>query len=81
MWGMKTTLDIDDTILHQAKVVAAQRKISLKEMVTRGLVREMDSEPEDLLKNRKAAIERFLKVQARNTEPMAPLAREEIYVR
>ena len=78
---MKTTLDIDDTILHQAKVIAAQRKISLKEMVTRGLLREIDSEPEDHLKNRKAAIERFLKVQAKNTDPMVPLTREEIYVR
>ncbi len=30
---MKTTLDLPDDLLHRAKVVAAQRKTTLKELV------------------------------------------------
>ena len=34
---MKTTIDIPDDLLHRAKIVAAQRKTTLKEMVQAGL--------------------------------------------
>lgn len=34
---MKTTIDLPDDILHRAKVVAAQRKTTLKELVQTGL--------------------------------------------
>jgi hypothetical protein len=34
---MKTTIDLPDEILHRAKIVAAQRRTTLKELVIRGL--------------------------------------------
>ena len=34
---MKTTIDVPDKLLHQAKVVAAQRRITLREMMLTGL--------------------------------------------
>jgi hypothetical protein len=34
---MKTTIDLPDDLLHRAKVVAAQRKTTLKELVQAGL--------------------------------------------
>ena len=38
---MKTTLDLPDELLTEAKAVAARRKITLKEMVTHALRREI----------------------------------------
>ncbi len=38
---MKTTLDLPDDLLIQAKQIAAQRRTTLKEMVTRSLRREI----------------------------------------
>lgn len=37
MAPMKTTIDIADDLLHRAKIVAAQRKTTLKELVQTGL--------------------------------------------
>lgn len=34
---MKTTIDLPDDLLHRAKVAAAQRKTTLKELVRTGL--------------------------------------------
>lgn len=34
---MKTTIDFPEAVLHQAKIVAAQRKITLKDLVLQGL--------------------------------------------
>lgn len=34
---MKTTIDLPDEILHRAKVLAAQRRTTLKELVMAGL--------------------------------------------
>jgi hypothetical protein len=34
---MKTTVDLPDDLLHRAKVVAAQRQTTLKELVRAGL--------------------------------------------
>ena len=44
---MKTTLDLPDDLLIAAKQVAARRRTTLKEMVTRSLRREigLDSAP------------------------------------
>lgn len=45
---MKTTLDIPDELLIEAKAVAARRRTTLKEMVTRSLRREIGlDEPEE----------------------------------
>jgi hypothetical protein len=34
---MKTTIDLPDEVLHRAKIVAAQRRTTLKELVLSGL--------------------------------------------
>ena len=36
---VKTTIDVPDELLHRAKVVAAQRRTTLRELVVRGLDR------------------------------------------
>ena len=47
---MKTTLDLPDDLLIEAKTVAARRRTTLREMVTRSLRREigMDKTPASL---------------------------------
>jgi hypothetical protein len=35
---MKTTIDLPDELLHRAKIVAAQRKTTLKELMQTGLI-------------------------------------------
>ena len=39
---MKTTIDIPDAVLHRAKIVSAQRKTTLKALVMKGLMMELD---------------------------------------
>ena len=34
---MKTTIDLPEDLLHRAKITAAQRKTTLRELVVRGL--------------------------------------------
>jgi hypothetical protein len=43
---MKTTLDLDDALLAEAKAVAAKRRTTLKAMVEHALRRELASAPE-----------------------------------
>lgn len=80
---MKTTIDVPDDLLHRAKVVAAQRRTTLRELVVRGLETvTSDQSDERLESERKKTLKRLLKaMQASNTEPMVPLKREEIYDR
>ncbi len=40
---MKTTIDLPDTLLHQAKVTAARRRTTLKNLVVEGLELVMQS--------------------------------------
>ena len=79
---MKTTIDLPEDILHRAKIVAAQRKTTLRELVCQGLdytLRHPSPKPED---DRKVAFKKLLKrMRAGNTEPMKPLKRSEIYDR
>ena len=42
---MKTTIDLPETLLHRAKIVAARRKTTLKELVLRGLDWAIQSDP------------------------------------
>lgn len=37
IWTMKTTIDLPDDLLHRAKIAAAQRKTTIKELVQTGL--------------------------------------------
>jgi hypothetical protein len=79
---MKTTIDVPEEVLVKAKVFAAARRTTLRELVVQGLKQVMDGPLADEEKQRKAAIQRLLKgMQSGNTEPMVPLKREEIYDR
>lgn len=79
---MKTTIDLPDEVLRKAKVFAAERRTTLRELVLQGLKLVTEAPVEDEEKRRKAALRRLLKeMRADNTEPMVPLKREEIYER
>ncbi len=79
---MKTTIDVPEDVLVKAKVFAAARRTTLRELVIQGLKQVIDAPLADEEKQRKVAIQRLLKaMQAGNTEPMVPLTREEIYDR
>ncbi len=41
---MKTTIDLPDEVLHRAKIVAAQRRITLKGLFLSGLEMAMNSD-------------------------------------
>ena len=43
---MKTTIDVPDAMLHRAKIVAAQRKTTLRELMVSGLEIALRSEIE-----------------------------------
>lgn len=82
---MKTTIDFPDDLLYRAKVVAAQRRTTLRELVVRGLETVTSGASDEVKENeneRKKTFERLLKaMRASNTEPMQPLTRDEIYDR
>ena len=79
---MKTTIDLPEEILHRAKIVAAQRKTTLKELVITGLNHAISTSVDDEETLRRKRAEQFLtRIQANNTEPMRPLTREKIYDR
>lgn len=54
---MKTTIDLPDEILHRAKVVAAQRRITLKELIIGGL--DWVTRPEAQSPGHQAAVARL----------------------
>lgn len=54
---MKTTIDLPDDVLHRAKIVAAQRRTTLKEMFLSGLELVMKTNSE--APAREAAISRL----------------------
>jgi len=56
---MKTTIDLPDDILHRAKVAAAQRRTTLKELVMAGL--DWVLRPEAEQTDRQAALSRLQK--------------------
>tara|TARA_R110002049_G_scaffold90442_1_gene226729 strand:- start:849 stop:1115 length:267 start_codon:yes stop_codon:yes gene_type:complete len=79
---MKTTIDLPDDVFRKAKVFAAERRTTLKEVFIQALQRFMQTPPEAEEKQRKVKGARLLAaLQATNTEPMVPLKREEIYDR
>jgi hypothetical protein len=80
---MKTTIDFPEHILHRAKTVAVQRKITLKELVIQGLeqmIRQPAADPETERKARAASLIAALS-RGKNTEPIGSLNRDEIYDR
>lgn len=79
---MKTTIDLPDEVLVKAKVFAAEQRMTLRDLVVRGLKLVTEAPQAEDEKQRKAAIRRLLEdMQASNTERMVPLTREEIYER
>ena len=41
---MKTTIDLPEEVLHRAKIVAAQRRMTLKELFLSGLEQAINAE-------------------------------------
>lgn len=80
---MKTTIDLPDNVLHRAKIVAAQRKITLKDLVLQGLEYATRTQPLDVEAERKARATKLIEAlsKCRNTEPIGKFNREEIYNR
>ncbi len=73
---MKTTIDLPDEVLHRAKVVAAQRQTTLKELFVAGLELAMRSEIEEPARQAALArLRRGLKLGG------LPLSREEAHER
>ncbi len=80
--SMKTTVDLPDDLFLKAKVLAAERRTSMKELMIQALRLITQPPPESGEKKRKATLKRLLKgMRASNTEPMAPLRREELHDR
>lgn len=77
---MKTTFELPDELFLKAKILAAERRMTLKEILIQALQGYMQETPEAEAKKRKATMKKLLKaMQASNTTPMVPLTREEIY--
>ena len=80
---MKTTIDFPEHILHRAKTIAVQRKITLKELVIQGLehaIRQPVADPEAERRAKATSLIASLS-RGKNTEPIGPLNRNEIYDR
>jgi hypothetical protein len=73
---MKTTIDLPDDLLHRAKIVAAQRRTTLKELVLLGLESVMSPSPAGATEDLADALSKGY-----NTQPVGRLRREEIYDR
>lgn len=79
---MKTTIDLPDDIFVKAKLLAAERRTTLKDIMIQALQMFTRIPAAEDDKKRKAKMKRLLKaMQAANTEPMVPLKRKEIYDR
>ena len=79
---MRTTLEIPDYIFKKAKLQAVQEGVTLKDVVTRALERELTPGSSSAAL-RKARAGRLFKMldKARNTRPVGRLNRKEIYDR
>ena len=74
---MKTTIDLPEEVLHRAKVAAAQRKTTLKELVLLGLETVLSPDASD---HRASELVEAL-AKGHNRQPVGRLRREEIYDR
>ena len=82
MLRMKTTIDFPDELLHRVKVIAAERRTTLRELMVEALRHIVEDRPEAEDKQRKATFRRLLReMKATNTEPMKPLDRESLHGR
>lgn len=77
---MKTTIELPDDLFLKVKVIAAERRLTLKDLLVQALHGYLQASPEVEAKKRKATMKKLLKaMRATNTEAMVPLTREEIY--
>lgn len=80
---MKTTIDLPDDLLHRVKIIAAQRRTTIKELVVQGLeyaTREDAPDAETVRKERAGKLIAALSC-GRNADPIGKLNRDEIYDR
>lgn len=77
---MKTTIDLPEETLHRAKIVAAQRKTSLKQLVIQGLHYATLHDPSSESIERRERAQRLwlLLGKSRSTAPVGPLHREKL---
>ena len=80
---MKTTIDLPEEILHRAKIVAAQRKTSLKDLVIQGLNYATLHDPGTEESQRRDRARRLLQVLSKSTNisPVGRLNRSELHER
>jgi len=82
MLRMKTTIDFPDDLLHRVKIIAAERRTTLKELMVQALQAIAEPAPEEIDRERRTTFQRLLtEMKASNTEPMRPLKRDEIHDR
>jgi hypothetical protein len=76
---MKTTIELPEEVLQRAKIIAVQRKITLKELIYRSLLRELD-QPAQAKPDPNELADAFSR--GCNTDaPVGRLRREELYDR
>jgi hypothetical protein len=83
---MKTTIDFPDDLLHRAKIVAAQRKTTLKDLVLKGLGYaiehpDLSSEGSEALRKQRGAKLLQLLGQIEMSGPVGKWNRDELYDR
>lgn len=79
---MKTTIDVPDDLLVKAKVLAAEQRTTLRDLVVRGLQLVTETDDQNEAGQRREALKRLLlSMRAENTEPMVPVAREDLHER
>lgn len=79
---MKTTIDFPDELLHRAKVIAAEQRTTLRDLMVRALEQVTDASLAQQEKGRKARFRRLLiQMKASNSESMSPLKRQELHDR
>ncbi len=67
--AMKTTIELPDAIIHQAKIIAAERRTTLRELVLQGLEHVLEAkhtQARDRAKRLFAAMDRLPVIAAKN---------------
>lgn len=79
---MRTTLEIPDKLFKRAKLKAVHEGLALKDIINRALERDLASSAEDTTARRTRADRLFAALdQARNTQPVGRLNRDELHDR
>jgi hypothetical protein len=79
---MKTTIDLPEDMLHQAKIIAAQRRTTLRELVIKGLAHALEpSHPDDDERRKRADALIATLSKGRNTQPIGRFNREDTHDR